>query len=1162
MLVALIAGPQVPFFMAPAGTALARVVPGGVTVLPNGRFLTPHGKRMYVGEDLWRVRLSPDGATLAVVSDNQVALFTDLAADKPTKRTVEIKGVAPALSFASDSSTLYASLGDKGGVAVVDLATLARAKDLPLPTEDGYLNDLTMGPRGLFAVDAVNGKVSLIDPATGKASTVAAGRQPYALRLSSDGKALYVANIGVFDYSPIPLPREGEGSPKGLSKPPFAFPSREAEEGVEMEGRRVPGLGKVGGPDAQSVWRYDAATLAVTHKAASGLLIQSPLPGEGGRAVGASAPNALALHGDRLYVSNANNDTVSVFDANTLKLKATIDLTPIPAMRRLRGVIPSAMAMSPDGKRLYVCESGLNAVAVIDTATNRPVGHIPTGWFPNALALGGDTLYIGTQKGLGRGPRGKLNPRTDERIGLPDMPGMVDAVKIPDVPTLKTYTQETLRNNGLVAVKRPPTNVIPTIPGTKSKEIETVVYIVKENHTFDGIYGDHPGANGQPEYAEFGRRGWIREKGKGTRIDMMPNHHRLAEQFAMSQNFYMEPQASGDGHRWLVGVYPSLWSSRMFYAGWDFKAKGAKGRLVSYGSNGSQIPEDYLENGSIWEHLERGGVTFRNYGEGFEFPGVEEEDTSGKSGAWEVANYPMPRALYKNTCFDFPIFNMSIPDIARVEWFKEDLAKYRKGHNGKIPRFLYIALCNDHGAGPEPKRGYPYVASWMADNDLALGRLVEHLTKQPEWKKMAIFVTQDDSGADDDHVDRHRSLVLAISPFSKRGSLGDQHTSIMSIVRSIYGIFGLGPNNMFDAVATPLDGLFTTKPNYATYTHVPVDPRVFDPKKTVDPNDPRFLKRRKEKSPVRMDDPAFMAWLQQGAKTFSHRDRILNEQANPPLNTVCDGSCALFPRSNFHDPSQASLHPHRTPRRHRDHRDPRRHPLPRLRPGQSRREEHRQPLERQEPWHRHDALHVRRGRQLPLRVQPRLAERLRRVSVVPPALHEEPGDRVRREPHHHWRRHLHRPQGTHGRLRAELRRLALPGRHGDVRRGVDHFPDLPRRRQPDVRQRSHVARQDDDRLPKPGADGDVRHHLRLADVHQRLLLPDRGRAEQGAPQRAAGGSSRSSTATRSRWHTGRTRSRAPISRCPRAWSTPTTTARTTRWSSASRATPARAPSTA
>ncbi|CAN5408448.1 beta-propeller fold lactonase family protein [soil metagenome] len=856
-----------PYFHAPAGFALAKVVPGGTTVLPNGRFLTPHGKRVYTGEDLWAEALSPDGRTLATESDDVITIITDLSSDKPTRKAFRVQGVAPALAFSKDSKTLYASLGDKGGVAVFDASSMQKTKTFPIPTEDGYISDLVVGEKGLFVADAVNGKVSLLDFDSGVAQTAAAGRQPYALRLSADQQSLYVANIGVFDYSPIPLPRDGEGNKTGISRPAFGFPSREAETGKDFEGRLVPGLGKTDAPDAQSVWKYDAATLKVTHKAKSGLLIQSPLPGEGGRAIGASAPNALAIHGGRLYVSNANNDTVSVFNQETLKPIATIDLTPIPAMRRLRGVIPSAMAISRDGSRLYVCESGLNAVAVIDAKAAKLLGTIPTGWFPNAIALSSDdkTLYVGTQKGLGRGPRGRLTPRsnTDERAGMPDMPGMVNIVDVPSAVVLKTWTYETLRNNGLIESTRPTKpSVVPNQPGKKSDQIETVVFIVKENHSFDGIFGDLPGHDGQPEYAEFGEQGWIREKGKDTRIDMMPNHHRLARQYAISDNFYMEPQASGDGHRWLVGVYPSIWTSRMFYAGWNFSAKSsAKGRLVSFGSNGSQIPEDYLENGSIWEHLQQGGVSFRNYGEGFEFPGVEEASDTGKSGAWEVANYPMPRALFDNTCFDFPIFNMSIPDIARVEWFKNDVAKYRAGHKGKIPKFLYIALCNDHGAGPSPATGYPYVSSWMADNDLALGRLVEYLTKQPEWKKMAIFVTQDDSGADDDHVDRHRSFVMAISPFAKRNYAGKEHTSIMSITRTIYSLFGLGPNNMFDAVATPLDELFTTKPNFTPYKSVRVDPRVFKPEATINPADPRFEKRKKMASPVRMDDPAFMEWL-------------------------------------------------------------------------------------------------------------------------------------------------------------------------------------------------------------------------------------------------------------------------------------------------------------
>lgn len=202
----------------------------------------------------------------------------------------------------------------------------------------------------------------------------------------------------------------------------------------------------------------------------------------------------------------------------------------------------------------------------------------------------------------------------------------------------------------------------------------------------------------------------------------MPNHIRLAEEFSISDNFYMEPQASGDGHRWLVGVYPSLWTTRVFYSGWGFKKSDtAKGRAVSIGSNGSQIPEDYLENGSLWEHLAEGGITFRNYGEGFELPDNDEGPMKNRTGAFTQVNYPMPRVLFENTDFNYPAYNNHIPDIARADWFVEDLEKYRKEHDSKIPRFLNLTLCNDHGAAASNKNGYPFVASYMADNDLCLG---------------------------------------------------------------------------------------------------------------------------------------------------------------------------------------------------------------------------------------------------------------------------------------------------------------------------------------------------------------------------------------------------------------------------------------------------------
>lgn len=883
---------KTPFFEAPAGNAFARIVPGGRTILPNGRFLTPIGRRLYTLENCWNVILHPNGRTVAAFSKDSLIVYPNFLRPTPRGWMAKKAGLSPAGVFDSMGKRLIVSNGESGGVDVLDFepflaeppAGEKRFGEMPwtpLKTisanvegaKDAFINDVALDRTGrfLYGVDVAHQRLVTFDLQNDKVCSVSkAGRQPYALTLNQADKSLFVANIGLFDYSIIPDPRPGSGgSPRGISKPAFGFPSREAEVGREFEGRRVPGLGSAYVPDAQSIWKYglgDAAKPKFVRSEKSGLLIHSPA--DGGKSVGGSAPNKLLVHGERLFVSNANNDTVQVFQAKTMKPIKTIKLSPSSVVDKLRGVIPTGMAINRAGTRLYVSESGLNSVAVIDAKSYRVLGRFPTGWFPIQIVLSPDEsrLFIATQKGIGRGPRGVLTARKpeDERAGLPDIPGMIQVATIPVGSELARQTRAVLVNNGITAKKVPPANqrVMARVHGQKSPEIEYVVFITKENHTFDGIFGGLKGVKGEPSYAEFGMEGWIREKGKNERVPIMPNHIRLAEQFAISENFYMEPQASGDGHRWLVGVYPSLWTTRVYYSGWDFKRNNdAKGRLVSFGAYGSQIPEDYLENGSLWEHLARNGVTFRNYGEGYELPRADQSAMNNKTGIYYFINHPMPKVLYDNTCFEFPAYNTYIPDIARADWFIEDIEKNFRAKKKPLPKFINIAICNDHGDRARPNQGYPYTCSFMADNDLALGRIVEYLTKQPEWKKMAIFVTQDDSGADDDHIDRHRSFVLAISPFAKRSYVTRAHTSIMSIIKSIYLLFGMPPNNMFDALVTDLSDMFTDKPDYTPYRHVPVDPRVFKPEDTIDPLDPKFEKRRREGPPVRMDDPDFVDWL-------------------------------------------------------------------------------------------------------------------------------------------------------------------------------------------------------------------------------------------------------------------------------------------------------------
>jgi YVTN family beta-propeller protein len=516
------------------------------------------------------------------------------------------------------------------------------------------------------------------------------------------------------------------------------------------------------------------------------------------------------------------------------------------------------MTVSPDGKRLYVAEMGINAIAVLDASTLRVLGHIPTAWYPYRVAISpdGKTLACICFRGFGNGPR---IPGMESTSKFHGMRGALSVVPAPSDADLESMTANVLAYNGIVDHRedraRMSSPVIPLKPGRVSSEIKYVVFIAKENHTFDTIFDHVPGANFDEKLLRWGLHQKLRQDGEPTleNVGVMVNHNALARQFALSDNFYMEPEASGVGHRWLVGVQPNNLMQMNYTVGWEFrKNSAAPGRRYSMGSNGSLIPDDYPEAGSMWDQLARGTTRFRNYGEGFEFPGVLEDENESPTGAREVVNVPMPKVLYDNTCFEFPIFNMNIPDQYRAHWFMKDVEQRFLSGKEPFPSFVNIALCSDHGAKPR-KGSYPYMASWMADNDLALGRIVEFLSRTPYWKHMAIFVTQDDSGGEPDHIDAQRSVLLLISPWAKHAYVSHRHTTIVSMHRTLYEIMGLPPLNMFDALANDFSDCFTATPDFTPYKCVPVDPRVFDPEKAKDPKDPDYGTARL--LPSRMDDP-------------------------------------------------------------------------------------------------------------------------------------------------------------------------------------------------------------------------------------------------------------------------------------------------------------------
>jgi YVTN family beta-propeller protein len=644
----------------------------------------------------------------------------------------------------------------------------------------------------------------------------------------------------------------------------------------------VPGLGDPNVPDSFSVWGIDVADPAapkVIARLKTGLLIGAPA--DNGKTVGGSAPNFLAVHGSDLYVSNGNNDTIERIDLPTGKIVHRTRIQPSPLVARLRGVGPSGMTLSADGSRLYVAESGINAIGVLDTRSGKMLGHIPTAWYPYRLALtpDGKQLLCICFRGFGNGPKGGSNVPRSQFLALR---GVFSALPTPTDAQLGPMTQNVLTYNGLTdhsADRAKMTNsVVPALPGKPSEQIQYVVFLTKENHTYDAIFDHVPGANGDPSLLRWGYHQTISAPGQPTLegVAVMTNHNAIARQFTISDNFYMEPEASGVGHRWLVGVQPNNFCQMLYTLGWSFKLNStAPGRRASFGSNGSIAPEDYPEAGSMWEHLAHYGVPFRNYGEGFEFADVKEDEGEHRTGAREVVNIPMSKVLYDNTCREFPIFNMNIPDQYRAFWFEQDFTRLFLGSSQStarttasvskpkpakqpvkttMPRFINIAICNDHGTGPNAAKGYPYVASWMADNDLALGRIVDFLSHTPYWKHMAIFVTQDDSGGEPDHVDAQRSVLLCISPWAKRGYVSHRQTTIVSMHRTLYEILGLPPLNMFDALANDFSDCFTDQPDFRPYDAVAVDPRIFDPEKAKDPTDPEYKKARQTASILR-DDP-------------------------------------------------------------------------------------------------------------------------------------------------------------------------------------------------------------------------------------------------------------------------------------------------------------------
>ncbi len=854
---------------APAGERPVKIDLSGETILPNGRLITPLGSHVKVAPHPYGLALSPDGTTLVTANSGthpfSASIITQL--DSPEPQVVQIPpGFKPAdadpdsvflgVAVGPDNRTLYLSEGNNGRVGIFDLVTHQRLYSLSL---DGafqgktYAHSLTAAlqlssdGRRLFVLDLAHFRLVILDTESKQiVSSIPVGRLPFGLALSPDGRFAYVSNVGMFRYSTVPGYNADRPKQTGLDFPPYGFPSKEAAEGTTIEGKQIPGLGDPNVPEANSLWVIDVEDPAqpnVTAKIKTGIQV-------GDKSVGGSSPGAVVAGRERVFVSNATQDSITIINARSNRVEKTILLQPA-TVKGVRGVLPFGMALSLDEKRLYVACSGINAVAVLDARKGQVLGYFPTAWFPARLALSpdGKTLYVANAKGFGAGPNGGPHfQEGPEGNYIGDIThGYISIISIPDGRALEQMASRVLANNGFIsatqAVPRSAASPVPP-PVQPSTKIRHVVFIVRENRTFDEVFGDLriAGATveGEPSLARWGENALVKEKGETAEVEgahVTPNAHALARKFAISDNFYVDSDVSVDGHHWLVGNYPnevveSAWPAA--YGGkLDFVPDAdVPGRLGF--RPGNPWPESYLEAGSLWEHLARHHISFRNYGEGVEVPGSKDGPGLLPTGLRHAVNIPMPEVLFENTSRSYATFNTNISDQYRFGQFQREFElRYASGKE-PLPQFLYIWLPNDHTAKPRPEDGYHYRASYVADNDLALGKLVALFSHSPFWKDMAIFVTEDDAQDGRDHVDAHRSLLLVISPYARRG-VSHVHNSTAGILKTFDLVFGLPYLNQYDAADTDLSGMFADAPDFTPFEALPSDTRIFDPAKIHEP---------------------------------------------------------------------------------------------------------------------------------------------------------------------------------------------------------------------------------------------------------------------------------------------------------------------------------------
>jgi DNA-binding beta-propeller fold protein YncE len=519
-------------------------------------------------------------------------------------------------------------------------------------------------------------------------------------------------------------------------------------------------------------------------------------------------PNAMLFSSDgrRLFVAAGSSAAVWVFDTFSWDAIEQISTNLYPQAPPTS--TPNSLALSPDGRQLLVANADINAVAVVDV-TN-PVrsfvdGFIPAGSYPTGAIYSrdGKQILVLSSKGFASAAN-MQNANMDKRLT-----GWVSLVPTPDRTALAEYQRKVLAltpytdANRLTNPSIPIGSPIPRTVGGASP-IKHVFYVIRENRTYDQVLGDLPEGNGDPSLTLFGR-------------DITPNAHSLAQSFVLFDNFYVDADVSYNGHAFSTAAYATDFIEKMWQAG--MANRGVP--MLGEGGGFMRNPFGNIaapQGGYIWDYARRAGVSVRSYGEF-----VQHQSRTSSGDVVEIESVP---GLKGAVAPSFSGWDLDITDGKRVDTWLQEFRQYEA--NGNLPQLSIIRLPNDHTAGTRP--GAPTPRAMVAENDLALGRLIEAISSSSVyWKDSALFVVEDDAQAGPDHVDSHRSVMLVASPFAKRGFVDHTFYTTSGVLRTIELILGLPPMSHYDAAATPLYNAFVGTPNLTLYrrsdARVPIDER-------------------------------------------------------------------------------------------------------------------------------------------------------------------------------------------------------------------------------------------------------------------------------------------------------------------------------------------------